>query len=117
MKKKLPKLHVHMTDAVKKDGPSAGITIVMSILSCLLEKPLPNIAFTGSIDLYGNVGPVGGVFEKCIAAERTLVEKVIVPAECYRRLVDRKEIERLNIKVIPVNTIEEVVGYVWDEEV
>lgn len=117
MKKKLPKLHVHMTDAVKKDGPSAGITIVMSILSCLLEKPLPNIAFTGSIDLYGNVGPVGGVFEKCIAAERTLVGKVIVPAECYRRLVDRKEIERLNIKVIPVNTIEEVVGYVWDEEV
>ena len=118
MKKKLPKLHVHMTDAVKKDGPSAGITIVMSILSCLLEKPLPNIAFTGSIDLYGNVGPVGGVFEKCIASERsTLVEKVIVPSECYRRLVDRKEIDRLNIEVIPVDTVEEVIKYVWDGEV
>ena len=117
MKKKLPKLHVHMTDAVKKDGPSAGITIVMSILSCLLENPLPNIAFTGSIDLYGNVGPVGGVFEKCIAAERALVEKVIVPSECYRRLVDRKEIDRLNIEVIPVNTVEEAIGCVWDKEV
>lgn len=117
MKKKLPKLHVHMTDAVKKDGSSAGITIVMSVLSCLLEKPLPNIAFTGSIDLYGNVGPVGGVFEKCIAAERALVEKVIVPAECYRRLVDRKEIDRLNIEVIPVNTVEEAIGCVWDKEV
>lgn len=117
LKKKLPKLHVHMTDAVKKDGPSAGITIVMSMLSCLLEKPLPNIAFTGSIDLYGNVGPVGGVFEKCIAAERALVEKVIVPSECYRRLVDRKEIDRLNIEVIPVNTVEEAIGCVWDKEV
>lgn len=117
MKKKLPKLHVHMTDAVKKDGPSAGITIVMSILSCLLEKPLPNIAFTGSIDLYGNIGPVGGVFEKCIAAERALVEKVIVPSECYRRLVDRKEIDRLKIEVIPVNTVEETIGCVWDKEV
>ena len=117
MKNKLPKLHIHMTDAVKKDGPSAGITIVMSILSCILEKPLPNIAFTGSIDLYGNVGPVGGVFEKCIAAERTLVKKVIVPSECYRRLVDRKEIDRLNIEVIPVDTVEEAIECIWGEEV
>lgn len=117
MKNKLPKLHIHMTDAVKKDGPSAGITIVMSILSCILEKPLPNIAFTGSIDLYGNMGPVGGVFEKCIAAERTLVKKVIVPSECYRRLVDRKEIDRLNIEVIPVDTVEEAIECIWGEEV
>lgn len=114
MKKKLPKLHIHMTDAVKKDGPSAGVTIAMSVLSCLLEKPLPNVAFTGSIDLYGNVGSVGGVFEKCIAAERMLAQKVIVPSECYRRLVDRKEIDRLNIEVIPVDTVEEVIRYVWE---
>lgn len=94
IQKELPKLHIHMTDAVRKDGPSAGITIVMSILSCMLGKTIPNVAFTGSIDLYGNIGPVGGVFEKCIAAERTSVDKVIVPSECYRSLVDRKEIER-----------------------
>ena len=115
LKKELPKLHIHMTDALKKDGPSAGVSITMSILSCLMEKPLPNVGFTGSIDLYGNVGPVGGVFEKCIAAERSLVDKVIVPSECYRRLVDRKEIERLNVMVVPVDTIEEVIGCVWDE--
>mgnify|MGYP000853715457 CR=1 FL=1 len=81
MEKELPKLHIHMTDAVKKDGPSAGLTITMSILSCLLERPIPDgIAFTGAIDLYGNIGPVGGTFEKCIAAERSLIKKVIVPA-------------------------------------
>ena len=113
LERELPKLHIHMTDAVKKDGPSAGVTITMSILSCLLEKPLPNVAFTGTIDLYGNVGPVGGVFEKCIAAERTSVEKVIIPSECYKRLVDKKQIERLNVEVVPVDTMEEVIEYVW----
>ena len=63
------------------------------------------------------MGPVGGVFEKCIAAERTLVKKVIVPSECYRRLVDRKEIGRLNIEVIPVDTVEEAIECIWGEEV
>jgi ATP-dependent Lon protease len=115
LNKELPKLHIHMTDAVKKDGPSAGVTITMSVLSCMLEKPLPNVAFTGSVDLYGNVGPVGGVFEKCIAAERTRVEKVIIPSECYKRLVDKKEIDRLNVEIVPVDTIDEVIMRVWDE--
>lgn len=116
LKKELPKLHIHMTDAVRKDGPSAGVAITMSVLSCLLEKPLPNIAFTGSIDLYGNVGPVGGVFEKCIAAERSSVDKVIIPSDCYKRLVDKKQIERINVEVIPVDTIEEVIKHVWGKE-
>jgi len=116
IQKELPKLHIHMTDAVRKDGPSAGITIVMSILSCMLGKTIPNVAFTGSIDLYGNIGPVGGVFEKCIAAERTSVDKVIVPSECYRSLVDRKEIERLKVEVVPADTVEEVIRYVWGKE-
>lgn len=115
LKKELPKLHIHMTDAVKKDGPSAGVTITMSILSCLLEKSLPNVAFTGAIDLYGNIGVVGGIFEKCIAAERTSVEKVIIPSECYKILVDNKQINRLNVEVVPVDTIDEVIKCVWNE--
>lgn len=115
LKKELPKLHIHMTDAVKKDGPSAGVTITMSVLSCMLEKPLPNFAFTGSVDLFGNIGPVGGVFEKCIAAERAGIEKVIIPYECYKRLVERKEIDRLNVEIVPADTIDEVIKYVWDK--
>ena len=114
MKKELPKIHIHMTDAAKKDGPSAGVTITMSILSCLLEKTLPNVAFTGSVDLFGNIGPVGGVYEKCIAAERASIGKVIVPSECYKRLVERKKIDRLNIEIVPVDTVEEVIKYVWE---
>lgn len=116
MKKELPKLHIHMTDAVKKDGPSAGVAITMSILSCLLDMPLPNSAFTGSIDLYGNVGAVGGVFEKCIAAERASIEKVYVPSVCYKMLIDSKQLVRLKVKVVPVDTIDEVIKYVWGME-
>ena len=86
----------------------------MSILSCLLEKTLPNVAFTGSVDLFGNIGPVGGVYEKCIAAERASIGNVIVPSECYKRLVERKEIDRLNIEIVPVDTVEEVIKYVWE---
>lgn len=114
--KALPKLHIHMTDAaVKKDGPSAGVTIYMSMLSCLLEKKVPNAAFTGSIDLYGNIGPVGGVFEKLIAAERCEVDTVYIPRLNYEMLVDNKQLERINVNVVPVNDLTEVMECVWKD--
>ena len=113
LKKELPKLHIHITEGMKKDGPSAGVTIAMSILSCLLEKPIANISFTGGIDIYGHVRPVGSVFEKCIAAERCGVNTIILPSESYKGLVSEKKDERLSIKMIPVDTIEEVISYVW----
>ena len=113
LKKELPKLHIHITEGMKKDGPSAGVTIAMSILSCLLEKPIANISFTGSIDIYGHIRPVGSVFEKCIAAERCGVNTIILPSESYKGLVSEKKDERLSIKMIPVDTIEEVISYVW----
>ena len=98
---------------MKKDGPSAGVTIAMSILSCLLEKPIANISFTGGIDIYGHIRPVGSAFEKCIAAERCGVNTIILPSESYKGLVSEKKDERLSIKMIPVDTIEEVISYVW----
>ena len=113
LKKELPKLHIHITEGMKKDGPSAGVTIAMSILSCLLEKPIANISFTGGIDIYGHIRPVGSVFEKCIAAERCGVNTIILPSESYKGLVSEKKDERLSIKMIPVDTIEEVISYVW----
>lgn len=114
LKQELPKLHLHMTDAVRKDGPSAGVTIYMSIMSCLLKKPLPNCAFTGSIDLFSNIGIVGGVFEKLIAAERCHIDKVYIPAENYKLLLEKKQMDRLNIQVIPVTSLAEVVKDVWE---
>lgn len=116
LKKELPKLHIYITEGMKKDGPSAGVTIAMSILSCLLEKPIANISFTGGIDIYGHIRPVGSVFEKCIAAERCGINTIILPSESYKGLVSEKKDERLSIKMIPVDTIEEVISYVWGKE-
>lgn len=109
----LPKLHLHMTDASRKDGPSAGVAICMSIISCISKKGLQNCAFTGSIDIHGNIGAVGMVFEKLIAAERLGVEKVFIPKENYESLRDKGQLERLNVKVIPVEKMTDVVNKVW----
>lgn len=108
--KKLPKLYIHMTDSgVKKDGPSAGLTLFCSIMSCMLDRPLPNAAFTGTIDvLYGTVGMVGGVEEKITAAERKGVEKVYIPSENYEELKEKKKIGRYKPEIIPVRNLTEI---------
>lgn len=74
-------LHLHVPEgATKKDGPSAGITIVTAFTSLALNKPIrQNIAMTGEVSLTGKVLPVGGIKEKIIAAKRVGVNCVILP--------------------------------------
>ncbi len=74
-------LHMHIpAGAVSKDGPSAGVTIVTSLLSLALGKPvLQNLAMTGELTLTGKVLKIGGVREKCIAAKRSGVTTLILP--------------------------------------
>jgi len=74
-------IHIHIPEgSIPKDGPSAGITITMSILSSLREKPIsPDFAMTGEITLTGMILPVGGLLEKIVAAQIDGIKNIIIP--------------------------------------
>jgi ATP-dependent Lon protease len=84
-------LHIHFpAGAVKKDGPSAGITVISALISLLSGKPIKQkLAMTGEVTLTGNVLAVGGLREKVVAARRYGIKTVIVPA------TNRKDIDEL----------------------
>ncbi|QWU86181.1 hypothetical protein CA3LBN_000399 [Candidozyma haemuli] len=100
MLEKLNNLEIHMhvpSGAVQKDGPSAGITMALSFLSLLLEKPVPsNIAMTGEITLRGLVLPIGGLKEKMLGAHLTgQIQKIIVPRENRRDIIE-EYVQKIN---------------------
>ncbi|HEU4335411.1 MAG TPA: endopeptidase La, partial [Candidatus Eisenbacteria bacterium] len=103
-------LHIHFPEgAVPKDGPSAGITVVMAIASALAEAPLRNdVAMTGEVTLRGKVLAVGGLKEKVMAAYRAGIRTVVFPADNQKDLVEIPESVRSAMKFLPVSTVDEV---------
>ena len=83
-------LHVHVpSGAVPKDGPSAGVVMVVALVSLLTDRPVrPNVALTGEITLSGVLLPIGGLKEKVIAARRSGVHELVVPVENEPNLRD-----------------------------
>ena len=106
-------LHVHVpAGGVPKDGPSAGVTMLSSILSALTQKPInANYAMTGELNLRGNVMPIGGVKEKVLAAKRNRVPHVILPQKNKSDLVGFEEIMQ-DVNIIWVNHAQEVLDHV-----
>ncbi|MFL2889416.1 MAG: endopeptidase La [Pelagibacteraceae bacterium] len=102
--------HVHVPEgATPKDGPSAGIGMVTSIISAITEIPVDkNIAMTGEITLRGIVLPIGGLKEKLLAAHRAGIKKVLIPEENKKDLVEIPDIIKKSIKIIPVKNVDEV---------
>ncbi len=103
--------HIHVPEgATPKDGPSAGIAMVTSIVSSITKVPVKReIAMTGEVTITGQVLPIGGLKEKLLAAHRAGVKKVLIPKENEKDLVDVPKKVKDDIKIIPVETADEVI--------
>ena len=108
-------IHVHVPEgATPKDGPSAGITMVTSMISALRGKSVrKGIAMTGEMTLRGRVLPVGGIKEKILAAKRAGVKTIVICEDNRKDIEDIKEIYIKGLSFHYVNTIKEVVDYVF----
>ena len=103
-------LHVHVPEgATPKDGPSAGIAMMTSLVSAMTGIPVrKNVAMTGEITLRGHVLPIGGLKEKLLAALRAGIKTVIIPEENKKDLEEIPDEVKDNIRIVPVSRAEEV---------
>jgi ATP-dependent Lon protease len=104
-------LHVHLPEgAIPKDGPSAGITLAMALISVLTGIPVrPDLAMTGELTLRGMVLPIGGLKEKLLAAHRMGCTTVIIPAENARHLEELPQEVRDQLTIHLVSHMDEVI--------
>src|SRR5580692_6107603 len=102
-------VHVHFPEFIRKDGPSAGVTMATSLASALIKVPVKrDLAMTGELTLRGRVMPIGGLKEKLLAAHRSGITTVIVPKENRK---DLREVPRRVLKatrIVLVDHMDEV---------
>lgn len=119
-------IHVHVPDgATPKDGPSAGLAMVTSIVSVLTQIPVrKDIAMTGEVSLRGNAMAIGGLKEKLLAALRGGIKTVLIPVDNEKDLADIPANVKEGLKIIPVSHVREVLKHAlvrmpepieWDE--
>ena len=119
-------IHVHVPDgATPKDGPSAGLAMVTSIVSVLTGIPVrKDIAMTGEVSLRGNAMPIGGLKEKLLAALRGGIKTVLIPEENAKDLSEIPDNVKEGLNIIPVSHVREVLKHAlvrqpdpveWDE--
>ncbi len=107
-------IHVHVpSGAIPKDGPSAGVTIAIAMISALTEKPVSkDYAMTGEITLRGKILPVGGIKEKSLAALRKGIKNVLIPSKNVKDLEDIPKDLRDQINFIFISHLDEVIKLV-----
>jgi ATP-dependent Lon protease len=119
-------IHVHVPEgATPKDGPSAGVAMVTSIVSVLTGIPVrKDVAMTGEVTLRGNVLPIGGLKEKLLAALRGGIRTVLIPQENAKDLTEIPDNVKQGMEIIPVSNVREVLkvalvrvpeAIAWDE--
>lgn len=115
-------IHIHLPEgAIPKDGPSAGITMIMAMLSAFLELPASDsVAMTGEITLRGEVLPIGGLNEKLLAARRNGYKTVLIPNDNTADVAEIRDTITKDLTIVPVETVEEALDWVfpgWKEAV
>ena len=108
-------IHVHVPEgAVPKDGPSAGITMVSSMVSAFRGRRIKSgIAMTGEMTLRGRVLPVGGIKEKILAAKRAGIDTIVISEENRKDVEDIKEIYIKGLTFVYVKTIQDVIDFIF----
>jgi ATP-dependent Lon protease len=111
-------IHIHVPEgATPKDGPSAGIGMVTSIVSALTEIPIKkDVAMTGEVTLSGRVLPIGGLKEKLLAALRGGIKIAIIPEENEKDLKEIPQNVKDGLKIISVKNVEEVLKIALTKE-
>ncbi|MDB5034062.1 MAG: ATP-dependent Lon protease [Chlorobi bacterium] len=108
-------IHVHVPEgAIPKDGPSAGITMAVAVISAATGRPVrSDVAMTGEITLRGKILPIGGLTEKLLAARRTGIRTVIIPKDNVKDLADISDKVKMGLEIIPVDTLVEAVPHIF----
>jgi ATP-dependent Lon protease len=110
-------IHVHVPEgATPKDGPSAGISMCIALVSALTKVPVrSDVAMTGEITLRGEVLPIGGLKEKLLAALGAGIKHVIIPEENRRELKEIPKNIKHGLEIHPVRWIDEVLALALQE--
>ena len=111
-------MHLHIPEgATPKDGPSAGVTMCIAMISTLTGKPVrKDVAMTGEITLRGKVLPVGGIREKVLAAHRAGIKKVLLPADNEPDIDDIPEKVRKQMTFVLINEVKDAMKEVIVEK-
>ena len=111
-------IHVHVPEgATPKDGPSAGLAMVTSIVSVLSGIPIKkDLAMTGEVTLRGNALPIGGLKEKLLAALRGGIKTVLIPQDNEKDLIEIPDNVKEGLTIIPVSHVDEVLKYALVDE-
>ncbi|MBC6497334.1 MAG: endopeptidase La [Alphaproteobacteria bacterium GM7ARS4] len=106
-------IHVHFPEgAIPKDGPSAGIGIVLSIVSTLTDIPVNrHVAMTGEITLSGRILTIGGLKEKMLAAARHHMKKILIPHDNVKDLADIPEAVKETIDIVPIHHADDIFSH------
>ncbi|HTY09972.1 MAG TPA: endopeptidase La [Bacteroidota bacterium] len=111
-------IHIHLPEgAIPKDGPSAGITMAMAMVSAISGKAArSDVAMTGEITLRGNVLAIGGLNEKLLAAKRSGIKTVLIPKENVKDLTEIQDAVKNGLKIVPIEKIVDAVEYVFGKQ-